>query len=152
MSPSQIATLNLEEARRLRASGSSYRQISRQLNLSACQLGYIRRALKREKAATTRLRSKVPGATDRDLPVGQSVLPLGLRKNLIAAGYHTLGDLADLISDPTCCGLRSLAGIGPHKAELVTRLLDHHGVLSGADDLLAAIGEIFPEYIDPGSR
>lgn len=135
----------------MRASGCSYRQIGRQLGLSAGQLGYIRRALKREKAAATRLRSKRPGATDRDLPVGQSVLPLGLRKNLIASGYRTLGDLADLLADPTGRGLRSLAGIGPHKAELVKRLLDHYGMRPGADDLPAAIGEIFPEYVDPSS-
>lgn len=149
LSPSQIATLNLEDARALRASGRSYREIGRQLNLSSGQLGHIRRALKREKAGATRLRSKVPGASDRDLPVGRSVLPAGLRKILIAAGYHTLGDLADDLSDPTRRGLKSLAGIGPHKIALVKRLLDHYGVLPGSDDLPAAIRDIFPEYTGP---
>ena len=90
LSPSQQAHTNLEDARRLRADGQSYRQIGRRLGLSSGQLGHIRRALKREKAARTRLRSRAPDATDRDLPVAQSILPAGLRRGLVAAGYRTL--------------------------------------------------------------
>src|ERR1700712_2778753 len=76
------ASANVEEARELRASGHSYREIRRMLGLTSGQLGHIRRALKREKAARTRLRKTTPQATDRDLPVGQTVLPAGLRKRL----------------------------------------------------------------------
>jgi hypothetical protein len=144
-SRSHLATSNLEDARQLRASGRSYRQIRRALDLSTAQLGAIRRALKREKAAATRLRAKMPGATDRDFPVGQSALPSGLRAILMKAGYQTLGDLADRLSDTTGPRLETLAGIGPHRAALVRRLLDQYDLLPAADDLRAAILEIFPD-------
>jgi hypothetical protein len=143
------AALNLEEARTLRASGASYRQIRRQLGLSAGQIGHIRRALSREKAAGTRLRRSMPDATDRDLPVGQSVLPAGLRRQLSSSGYRTLGDLADRLSDPNLPGLETMPGIGPHKAALVKRLLDHYGLLPGTDDLRGAIEALFPDFAEP---
>lgn len=140
-----LAMMNLEEARQLRAAGRSYRQIGRQLGLSSGQLSHIRRALKREKAAATRLRSRMPGASDRDLPVSQSVLPPGLRRLLVAAGYRTLGDLSDRLSDPDRPGLEAIPGIGLHKAEQVRRLLDHYDLLPAVGDLKAAVEEIFPD-------
>lgn len=144
LTPSQLATFNLEEARALRAEGWPYRRIGRKLGVSSGQLSAIRRALKREKAAVTRL-SRAAGTSERDLPVGQSVLPKGLRALLVAAGYATLGDLADRLADPDRPGLEAMPGIGAHRAALVTRLLDHYGLLPAVDDLPAAIAEIFPE-------
>jgi hypothetical protein len=47
LSKLEQAALNLEEARELRASGSSYRQIGRKLGLTSGQLGHIRRSLRR---------------------------------------------------------------------------------------------------------
>lgn len=145
LTPSQLATFNLEEARTLRAAGWPYRRIGRKLGISSGQLSAIRRALKREKAAVTRLRSRAPGASERDLPVGQSVLPKGLRALLVAAGYVTLGDLADRLADPDRPGLEAMPGIGAHRAALVRRLLDHYGLLPSVDDLPAAVAQIFPE-------
>jgi len=146
LSPSQLATLNLEEARTLRAAGHSYRQIGRRLKISSGQLSHIRRALKREKAAATRLRSRTPGASDRDLPVNGSVLPPGLRRILVAGGYRTLGDLADRLADPDRPGFEAMPGIGRHRAELVTRLLDHYGLVPAVDDLKAAVARVFPDF------
>lgn len=143
---SEQAALNLEEARSLRASGASYRQIRRQLGLSAGQIGLIRRALSREKGAATRLRSTESNAPDRDLPVSRSILPKGLRRTLMASGYRTLGDIADGLSDPAGAGLESIAGIGPHKAAMVKRLLDHYGLLPGSPDLRGEIERLFPEF------
>jgi hypothetical protein len=143
------ATLNLEEARTLRASGCSYRQIRRRLGISAGQMGHIRRALSREKAATTRLLRRMPDATDRDLPVSQSVLPPGLRRQLAASGYRTLGDLADRLCDPDLPGLEAMPGIGRHKAALVKRLLDHYGLLPGNEDLQGEIEALFPDLAEP---
>ena len=148
LSVSQQAAANIEEARELRAEGLSYRQIGRRLQLSSAQLGHIRRTLKREKAGRTRLRSTMPHATDRDLPVGRSVLPAGLRQCLAAAGYRTLGDLADRLADPDLPGLETLAGIGPHRARLVKALLDHYGLLDGPSDLQGEIERLFPELRD----
>jgi hypothetical protein len=142
------AHLNLKEARVLRASGHSYRQIRRRLGLSTGQLGHIRRALKREKAACTRLR-KAPGMSDRDLPVRQSVLSAGLRQRLSASGIQTLGDLADRLADPDFSGLETLAGIGSHRARLVKDMLDDLGLLPGPADLRAEIEQLFPELRDP---
>jgi hypothetical protein len=141
--------MNLEEARGLRASGRTYREIRRQLGLTSGQLGHIRRALKREKAARTRLRSTTSSSTDRDLPVSQSVLPAGLRRRLTSSGYRTLGDLADRLADPDFPGLETVPGIGPHRARLVKGLLDHFGLLPGPSDLQAAVESIFPEFRDP---
>ena len=149
LSVSEQATLNLEEARSLRASGASYRQIQRHLGLSAGQVGYIRRALAREKAAGTKLRRNTPDATDRDLPVSQSVLPSGLRRLLVASGYRTLGDLADRLCDSDLPGLEKISGIGPHKAALVRRLLDHYRLLPGNDDLRGAVEALFPDLAEP---
>lgn len=146
LSPSQLATLNVEEARDLRAAGWSYRRIGKKLGLSSGQLSGVRRALKREKAAGTRLRSRAPDATDRDLPVAQSVLPPGLRRLLVAAGYRTLGDLADRLADPDRPGLEAMPGIGAHRAALVTRLLDHYGLRPEVDDLRAEVERIFPDF------
>jgi len=145
----QQAALNLEEARALRASGCTYRQIKRQLGLTPGQLGHVRRTLSREKAGSTRLRRTTPGATDRDLPVGRSALPAGLRKQLTAAGYRTLGDLADRLSDPDLPRLEALPGIGPHKAEQVRRLLEHYALLAGTDDLRSAVEALFPDLAEP---
>lgn len=149
LSPSQQAMLNVEEARALRASGCSYRQIASQLGLSSAQLGHVRRTLSREKAGGTRLLRTTPNATDRDLPVSQSILPSGLRRQLTSAGYRTLGDLADRLCDPGHPGLEAMPGIGPHKAALVKRLLDHYGLLAGNDDLRSAIEQLFPDLADP---
>ncbi|RYY27551.1 MAG: hypothetical protein EOP62_05985 [Sphingomonadales bacterium] len=149
LSPSQLATFNLEEARALRAAGRSYRQIGRTLGLSSAQLGHIRRGLKREKAAGTRLRARMPGASDRELPVSQSILPPALRATLVRAGYRTLGDLADRLADPDRPGFEALPGIGTHRATLVRRLLDHYGLLPAVDDLKSAVELIFPEYGAP---
>jgi hypothetical protein len=142
------ATMNLEQARDLRASGRSYREIRRELGLTSSQLGRIRRALTREKAARTRLRSTNRQATDRDLPVSQSVLPSGLRQRLTTSGYRTLGDLADRLSDPDFRGLESMPGIGPHRARLVKGVLDQFGLLPGPSDLQAAVERLFPEFRD----
>ena len=149
LTPSQLATLNLEEARQLRAQGWPYRRIGRHLKISSGQLSHIRRTLKREKAAITRLRSRMPGATDRDLTVNGSILPPGLRKLLVAAGYRTLGDLADRLADPDRPGIETMPGIGAHRAELVKRLLDHYGLLPAVDDLRAAVAQIFPDFGEP---
>jgi hypothetical protein len=140
--------MNLEQARGLRASGCSYREIRRQLGLTPSQLGLIRRVLKREKAARTRLHSMMPDATDRDLPVSQSVLPSGLRQRLTSSGYRTLGDLADKLTDPDFPGLERMPGIGPHRARLVKGVLDHFGLLPGPSNLQAAVERLFPEFRD----
>ncbi|MDO7844685.1 hypothetical protein [Sphingomonas immobilis] len=147
LSPSQLATANLEDARQLRACGHSYRQIGRRLGLSSGQLSHIRRTLKREKAAHTRLRSQTPNATFRDFPISQTVLPPGLRSILQSAGFVTLGDLADRSIDPARAGLGVIQGIGPYRASMIKRLLDHHHLLPGADNLQTAVEEIFPEFI-----
>ncbi len=146
--PASSAVLNLEQARDLRALGHSYRDIRRKLGLTTSQLSHIRRALKRAKAAHTRLCRLKPDATERDLPIGQSVLPRGLRQHLTASGYRTLGDLADRLGDPEFAGLETLPGIGPHRARLVKGLLDHFGLLPGPDDLQAAVESLFPELQD----
>lgn len=142
------AAANVEQARDLRAEGVSYREIGRRLQLSSAQLGHVRRTLKREKGARTRLRSTMPTATDRDLPVSRSVLPSGLRRSLSAAGYRTLGDLADRLADPDLPGLETLPGIGPHRARLVHAVLDHFGLRVGSSDLQAEIERLFPELRD----
>ncbi|MET0309282.1 MAG: hypothetical protein ABW023_11295 [Sphingomonas sp.] len=149
LSQPEQANLNLKEARTLRASGLSYRTIRRQLGLSAGQLGHIRRALKREKAAATKLRKRQPEATDRDLPVSQSALPKGLRRILTASGYDTLGDLADRIADADLPSIESLSGIGPYRTRLVKQMLDDFGLLPGPGDLQAEIEKLFPEFIGP---
>lgn len=140
------AFMNLEQARDLRARGRSYREIRRELGISAHQLGHIRRALKREKASRTKLANMTPSATARDLPVRQSVLPSGLRQLLIASGYRTLGDLSDRIADPNLPGLEAISGIGPHKAGLIRQLLDHYDLRLGPADLRAAVERLFPEF------
>jgi DNA-binding Lrp family transcriptional regulator len=146
LSQAAQASLNLEQARDLRARGQSYREIRRELGITAHQLSHIRRALKREKASRTRLANVEPSATERDLPVRQSVLPSGLRQLLIASGCLTLGDLSDRVSDPNLPGLETISGIGPHRAGLVTQLLDHYGLLPGPADLRAAVERLFPEF------
>jgi len=145
MSQAEQASLNVEQARDLRASGTSYREIGRRLGLTSNQLSHIRRTLKREKASRTRLRSTSPQATDRDLPVSRSVLPPGLRQRLTASGYKTFGDLADRLADPDFPGLETMPGVGPHRARLVKRMLDHYGLLPGPSDLQAEIEKLFPE-------
>jgi hypothetical protein len=143
---------NLEQARDLRAAGTPYREIRRRLGLTSGQLAHIRRALKREKAGRTRLHNANRQATDRDLPVSQSVLPGGLRKRLTASGYRTLGDLADRLADPDFPGLETMPGIGPHRARLVKTLLDHFGLLPGPSNLQAAVERLFPEFADTPAR
>lgn len=146
LTQAEQAVSNVEEARSLRAGGRSYREIGRQLGLSSAQLGHVRRTLKREKAARTRLRNAAPDATDRDIPVGQCALPIGLRRTLRAAGYATLGELADRIADRDAPSLQTMPGIGPHRAGLIDRLLDQFGLLPGRDDLKAAVEALFPEF------
>lgn len=140
------AMLNLEQARALRASGCAYREIGRRLGLSSNQLSHIRRTLKRQKAASTRLRSTKPDATDRDLPVGGSILPPGLRKILKSRGFLTLGQLADRVTDPELPALETMAGIGPHRAQLIRRMLDHFALLPGSETMQAEIEQLFPEF------
>jgi hypothetical protein len=147
-SRSEQANQNLDEARAMRAAGLSYREIARKLSLTGNQLNRIRRVLKRAKASSTRLRKRSPGATERDLPIAQTDLPAGLRQALQRAGYLTLGDLADRIADPDFAGLGTVPSIGPHRAGLVKRLLDHHGLLPGSDDMQAEIEALFPELRD----
>lgn len=146
LSKAEQASFNLEEARSLRAQGLSYRAIRRRMAISPAQLGHIRRALKREKAARTRLAKKAPMASDRELPVAQSVLPPGLRRSLAAAGLHTLGDVADRVADADRPGLQALPGVGPHKARLVMALLEHFALLPECGDLQASIESLFPEF------
>lgn len=147
LSRSEQASANVEQARELRAVGTSYREIRRALGLSAAQLGHVRRSLKREKAARTRLRSTAPAATDRDLPIARSVLPAGLRRSLIAAGHATLGDLADRLADPDRPGLETVPGIGPYRARQTRNLLDTLGLYSDTDDLEAAVAKVFPDLV-----
>ncbi|MET0238692.1 MAG: hypothetical protein ABW184_02240 [Sphingobium sp.] len=151
LSKPEQATLNLTQARELRAAGMSYREIRRTLALTSSQLGLIRRTLSRAKAARTRLRSAQPDATDRDLPVAQSALPSGLRQCLKAAGYRTLGDLAQRLADPAFPGLETVPGIGPHRARMVKGLLDQFGLLPGSDDMRAEIEALFPEFQEGAS-
>lgn len=146
LSKAELASVNLEQARGLRTEGLTYRAIRKQLGITAAQMGHIRKALKREKASRTRLAKAQPLATDRDLPVAQSVLPPALRKCLVGAGFRTLGDLADRVSDPEANGLETLPGIGPHKARLVRALLDHYELLEGSSELQASIERFFPEF------
>jgi len=148
LTQAQQAAANLEEARSLRAAGRSYREIRHMLGITSGQLVHIRRALKREKAARTRLRSTKPQATERDLPISQSVLPSGLRKILASSGYKTLGDIADRLADPDLPGLGTIQGVGPHRAQLVRALLDNFGLFSGPSDLQANIEQLFPEFQD----
>jgi hypothetical protein len=148
LSKSEQSAANLREARALRAAGRPYREIGRLLGLSSAQLGHIRRGLKREKAARTRLRAATPQASERDWPVGQSVLPSGLRKILTASGYRTLGDLAARLADPALPGLETLPGVGPHRARQVRELLDSLGLFEGPNDLQSAVEHLFPEFLD----
>jgi transcriptional regulator with XRE-family HTH domain len=150
LSPSEQAHLNLDQARDMRADGISYREIARALGLTSSQLSHIRRALKRAKASQTKLRRADPAATDRDLLLSQSVLPPGLRQTLKASGLITLGDVAARIADPELPGLEALPGVGPHRAQLVKGLLDHHGLLPGPEDLRSAVKALFPEFGDAG--
>lgn len=153
LSRSEQAFANLEAARVARAAGRSYREIGRMLGLTSNQLGHIRRALKREKASRTRLRKARPQASDRDLPVGQTVLSPGLRRTLVRHGFRTLGDLADRLADPEFRGFESLADIGPHRAQMIRGVLDHFGLLPGPSDLQAAVERLFPELrAAPGER
>lgn len=146
LSKLEQAAQNLEEARAMRASGSTYRQIGRKLGLTSGQLSHIRRSLKREKSSNTRLMSAMPGATSRDLPVSQCGLPAGLRKSLTASGYKTLGDLADRLAESGRSGLEATPGIGPYRTTLVTRLLASHGLSTAHGDLPAEIERLFPEF------
>lgn len=152
LSKVEQAALNLEQARTMRAAGTPYREIGRRLGITSGQLSLVRRTLKREKASRTRLRSAKPQATDRDLPVSQSALPAGLRRTLTAAGLRTLGDVADRIAEPGFRGLETMPGIGRHRAQLVTRLLDQFGLREGSSDLQAAIEQLFPEFAEPAPR
>lgn len=145
LSKAEQATINLEHARALRAKGLSYRDIRRQLELTPAQLGHIRRALKREKAARTRMLNKEPLSTDRDIPIRQTVLPIGLRDCLFAAGFRTLGDVSDKLAEPDDPGLLAIPGIGPHKGRLVMALLEHYDLLPGSDDLQTMVEQMFPE-------
>lgn len=142
----QQARANLDAARRLREAGRTYRQIRRQLGLTPAQIQRIKRELAREKGAVTRLRQRRPTAEPRDFTVNACSLPPGVRQLLIAAGYRTLGDLADRLADPDLPGLEAIAGIGPTKAEMVHHLLDRHGLLPGPSDLQSKVEALFPEW------
>jgi hypothetical protein len=148
MSQSEQVASNVADARTLRDAGHTYRQIGRQLGLTSAQLGLVKRTLKREKAGRTRLRNRNAGAGDRDLTIGHSVLPKGLRHLLVKAGYRTLGDLADRINDADRPLLETMPGIGPHRARLVRDLLGHFGLLEGASDLQVEIERLFPDLRD----
>lgn len=148
MSRSEQVASNVADARTLRDAGHTYRQIGRQLGLTSAQLGLVKRMLKREKAGRTRLRNRNPGASDRDLTIGHSVLPKGLRDLLIKAGYRTLGDLADRLNDLDRPLLETMPGIGPQRARLVRNLLDQFGLLEGASDLQIEIERLFPELAE----
>lgn len=141
----QQARANLDHARALREAGRSYRQIGRQLRLTSAQLCHIRKILKREKGAATRLRQQNPNAGPRDMTVNASDLPPSLRRLLTAAGYRTLSDLADRLADPELPGFEAIPGIGPTKADMVHRLLDRHGLRAGPSDLKAEVEALFPE-------
>lgn len=82
----------------------------------------------------------------RDLPIRQSILPLGLRNILLSEGYRTLGDLSDRLADPDLPGLETIPGIGRHRAGLITGMLDHFGLLPGPADLQAEVERLFPEF------
>jgi hypothetical protein len=90
----------------------------------------------------------MPGATDGDLPISRSILPPGLRRTLTSSGYRTLGDVAARLSDANRPGLEAIPGIGPHKAQLVKRLLDHYRLLPETDDLQSAVETLFPDFAD----
>lgn len=149
LSALDLAQDNLDEARRLRAAGIAYRVIARRLRLSPSQTAHIKRNLKREKAARTRLRNARPDADDRGLPVSQAALPPELRQLLQKAGYVTLGDIAESLSDPDRPPLRTLLGIGPHRERRVQSLLDQLGMLpERPSDLRSQIEQLFPEFSD----
>lgn len=147
-SRAQQANLNIEHAREMRARGLSYRDIRRQLAISPSQISHIKRALKREKGAKTRLRNNSPDATSRDIPIRQTVLPPGLRDRLVAYGFRTLGDIADRLAEPDFAGLHVIGGLGPYKVRLITDLMDHYELLPGSDDLQDTIEHLFPELSD----
>ncbi|WP_010186038.1 hypothetical protein [Sphingomonas sp. PAMC 26605] len=148
LSPLEQVSINLAAARALRAEAMPYRAIGRRLGLTTSQLGHIRRTLKREKAGQTRLQTTMPGATARDLPVGRSALPAGLRNILMRAGYRTLGALADRIADPDQSGLESIPGVGPFRTRLICAVLDQFGLNAGPADLRGEIEKLFPELRD----
>ena len=149
-SQSDQVAANVAQARTLRDAGQSYRQIGQRLGLTSGQLGTVKRLLKREKAGRTRLRNANRSAEDRDLYVGYSPLPKGLRHMLTKAGYRTLGDLADRINDPDRPALDTLPGIGPHRARLVRTTLEQFGLLDGDSDLRTTIEALFPEFASDG--
>lgn len=148
LSQLEQVSVNLAAARALRAEEMPYREIGRRLGLTTSQLGHIRRTLKREKAGQTRLRTTMPGATVRDLPIGRSALPAGLRTILMRAGYRTLGALADRIADPDQPGFESISGVGAFRMRLIRALLDQFGLSSGPNDLKAEVEKLFPEFRD----
>lgn len=145
ISIAQQARANLEQARELRAVGRTYRQIRRQLGLTSSQICRIRRTLKREKAALTRLRLARPKATPRELTVGACDLPPALRRLLAAADFKTLGDVADRMADPELPRLETMPGIGPARATMIRAMLERLALLEGPPDLRAEVEAIFPE-------
>ncbi|MGY2732504.1 hypothetical protein [Sphingomonas sp. UYP23] len=148
LSQLEQVSVNLAAARALRAEGVPYREIGRRLRLTTSQLGHIRRTLKREKAGQTRLQTTMPGATARDLPIGRSALPAGLRRILMSAGYRTLGAVAARVADGDQPGLESMAGIGPFRIRLIRALLDQFDLNAGPGDLQAEVEKLFPEFRD----
>ncbi|TPG49076.1 hypothetical protein [Sphingomonas glacialis] len=148
LSQLEQVSVNLAAARALRAEGVAYREIGRRLGLTTSQLGHIRRTLKREKAGQTRLQTTMPGATARDLSVGRSALPAGLRRILMTAGYRTLGALADRVADVDQPGLESMPGLGPFRMGLIRAVLDQFGLNAGPSDLQAEVEKLFPDLRD----
>lgn len=148
LSRADQAHLNMQQARELRAVGVAYREIARRLALTSNQMRLVRKALSRSKAAQSRLHAADPHATNHDLPISRSILPSGLRARLKEAGYRTLGDIAQSLNDPGFSGLKTLPGIGPHRANVVRDLLAHFDLLAGTNDLRAEVEAIFPDLED----
>ncbi len=149
ISIAQQARANLDRARELRAAGRTYRQIRRQLGLTSSQICRIRRTLKREKAGLTRLSLADPKATPHELSVGACDLPPALRRLLAAAGFKTLGDIAERLNDPALPGLEAMPGIGPGRATMVREMLERLELLEGPKDLQARVEAVFPELRQP---
>lgn len=148
LSRADQAHLNMQQARELRVAGVAYLEIARRLALTSNQLRLIRKALNRSKAGQNRLQATNPHATSHDLPISRSTLPAGLRERLEAAGYRTLGDIAQSLNNPEFPGLETLPGIGPQRANIVWDLMAHFDLLGGPDNLRAQVEANFPDLED----
>jgi integrase len=137
LSKAEQATLNLEQARDLRAAGASYREIGRKLTLTSSQLSHIRRALSRAKAAQTRLRRASPDATDLGLPVRRFLK--AHRDSLARRGLGRLRPVFPMFGGQRYEGVRSVWFAIRREADLPPVLRIHdlrhsfasHSVMSG---------------------